>query len=309
MFCEGTLLRQGQFECTVMRKASTPPRRNLRDNTMEMARGHVADYETADHDVRTAAVQDSLECRNVTVTLKGASGPVDILVGLDFSISTGQFVSILGVSGAGKTTLLRVLGGLQSVAEGTVVCNGSPVTGPPPELVTVFQDYTNSLLPWRSVRRNVALGIEKDLSRKECSQRVDEALEVVQLQSSADEYPWRLSGGMQQRVQIARALAMHPSILLMDEPFGALDAMTKAALQDELLRVYDVTGATVVFVTHDVDEAVYLSDRLMILQGAPAGVGRDLEVPLPRPRDQLATKETSEYLALRHDVYTAVGGK
>ena len=248
----------------------------------------------------------SLECRGVAVTLPGASGPVDILDGLDFAIGAGHFVSILGASGAGKTTLLRVLGGLQPVAAGTAICNGSPVTGPPPGAVTVFQDYGNSLLPWRTVRRNVALGIERGLTRAECDHRVDEALEVVHLQDSADEYPWRLSGGMQQRVQIARALAMRPSILLMDEPFGALDAMTKASLQDQLQQVHTVTGATIVFVTHDVDEAVYLSDRLLVLRGRPANVGLDLVVPLPRPRDQLGTKESSEYLALRHEVFTAV---
>lgn len=248
----------------------------------------------------------SLECRNVGVTLLGASGAVDILAGLDFTVTAGRFVSILGASGAGKTTLLRVLGGLQETACGETLCNGQPVSGPPSGAVTVFQDYGNSLLPWRTVRRNVALGIEAGLSRSECRDRVEEALAVVDLLDSADEYPWRLSGGMQQRVQIARALAIRPSILLMDEPFGALDAMTKASLQDQLQQVHEVTGATIVFVTHDVDEAVYLSDRLLVLRGRPARVGLDLEVRLPRPRDQLATKESQDYLALRHEVFTAV---
>jgi NitT/TauT family transport system ATP-binding protein len=134
-----------------------------------------------------------------------------------------------------------------------------------------------------------------------------DALDMVELRASAEEYPWRLSGGMQQRVQIARALAMRPSVLLMDEPFGALDAMTKASLQDQLQRVHELTGTTVVFVTHDVEEAVYLSDRVLVLSGRPAGIGLDLDVALPRPRVQVTTKESPEYLQLRHQVYRALG--
>jgi len=253
------------------------------------------------------AVPASIECRDLLVRLTGSAGAVDILKGVDLSIQRGEFVSVLGASGSGKTTLLRVLGGLAPVTAGEVRCDGRPFSGPPPGVVTVFQDYSNSLLPWRTVRRNVALGVEGELGKAEAEQRIDEALEMVNLTSSAAEYPYRLSGGMQQRVQIARALAMRPSVLLMDEPFGALDAMTKASLQDQLQQVQAVTGTTVVFVTHDVEEAVYLSDRVVVLSGRPAAVGLSLDVPLPRPRDQVSTKESPVYLDLRHQVYAALG--
>jgi NitT/TauT family transport system ATP-binding protein len=250
---------------------------------------------------------ESLACDAVGVTLPGVSGPLDILRDVQFSVARGEFVSILGTSGSGKTTLLRVLGGLLSASAGTVRCHGVPVSGPPQGVVTVFQDYAHSLLPWRSVRRNVALGIEARCERAERERRVDEALTMVGLRERAEEYPWRLSGGMQQRVQIARALAMRPEVLLMDEPFGALDAMTKASLQDQLQQVQGLTGTTVVFVTHDVEEAVYLSDRVLVLHGSPARIGLSLEIPLPRPRHQITTKERADYLALRHRVYRSLG--
>jgi NitT/TauT family transport system ATP-binding protein len=249
----------------------------------------------------------ALECSDVRVTLVGAAGAVDILERVDLTVRPGEFVSLLGPSGSGKTTLLRVLGGLQGISGGEVRCNGTSVSGPAAGVVTVFQDYSNSLLPWRSVRRNVALGIEADSSKAECHERVEAALAMVNLQQSAEEYPWRLSGGMQQRVQIARALAMRPSVLLMDEPFGALDAMTKASLQDQLQRVQEATETTIVFVTHDVEEAVYLSDRGIVLKGKPASIGLSLDVPLDRPRNQITTKERPDYLHLRHQVYAALG--
>jgi NitT/TauT family transport system ATP-binding protein len=249
----------------------------------------------------------SLECRDLLVRLTGSAGVVDILRGVDLSIRRGEFVSVLGASGSGKTTLLRALGGLAPVTAGEVRSDGVVVSGPPSGVVTVFQDYSNSLLPWRTVRKNVALGVESKLDKAECEQRVDEALAMVDLTASAAEYPYRLSGGMQQRVQIARALAMRPSVLLMDEPFGALDAMTKASLQDQLQHVQAATGTTIVFVTHDVEEAVYLSDRVVVLTGRPAAVGLSLDVPLPRPREQITTKESPDYLDLRHQVYAALG--
>ena len=249
----------------------------------------------------------SFECRDLEVTLFGAAGAAVILQDVQLHVRQGEFLSILGTSGSGKTTLLRVLGGLQPGSSGTAEAQGKPISGPPDGVVTVFQNYAHSLLQWRTVRKNVALGIERKLSKAECNERIDEALAIVGLEESADEYPWRLSGGMQQRVQIARALAMRPSVLLMDEPFGALDAMTKATLQDQLQQVQKVTGTTIVFVTHDVEEAVYLSDRVVVLKGRPANVGTELEVKLDRPRHQITTKEQPEYLQLRHQVYEALG--
>jgi NitT/TauT family transport system ATP-binding protein len=254
-----------------------------------------------------ATSSTSFDCRDLRVTLVGASGPFDILEGIDLAVAPGEFISILGPSGSGKTTLLRVLAGLQAFSGGSLEYDGRTVSGPPTGVVTVFQDYSHSLLQWRTVRRNVALGIEGRMSRAECAERVSDALAMVNLEASANEYPWRLSGGMQQRVQIARALAMKPDVLLMDEPFGALDAMTKGSLQDQLQEVQRLTGTTVVFVTHDVEEAVYLSDRVLVLTGRPAGIGELLDVRLSRPRQQMTTKEDPEYLRLRHDVYEALG--
>ena len=248
-----------------------------------------------------------LSCQDLGVTLEGAAGAVPILAGVELAVHDGEFVSILGQSGSGKTTLLRVLGGLQPATSGTVRHRENSFTGPIDGLVTVFQDYTQSLLPWRSVRRNVALGVESKLTKAETAERVADALEMVGLSDRAEEHPTKLSGGMQQRVQIARALAMRPSVLLMDEPFGALDAMTKGSLQDQLQRVQAATGTTIVFVTHDVDEAVYLSDKVLVLQQKPASVGVELTVDLARPRHQLRTKEEPRYLELRHQVYAALG--
>jgi NitT/TauT family transport system ATP-binding protein len=261
---------------------------------------------TIDRAADTAATP-SFDCRDLEVTLHGAAGAAVILQHIDLQVREGEFLSILGTSGSGKTTLLRVLGGLQKASAGAVESGGKPVTGPPEGVVVVFQNYAHSLLPWRTVKKNVALGIEKQLSKAECAERIQAALSIVGLESSADEYPWRLSGGMQQRVQIARALAMRPSVLLMDEPFGALDAMTKASLQDQLQQVQELTGTTIVFVTHDVEEAVYLSDRVIVLKDRPASVGLMLDVNLERPRNQITTKEQADYLALRHQIYEALG--
>lgn len=232
-----------------------------------------------------------------------------VLDALDFDIRRGEFVSLLGGSGVGKTTLLRALGGLHPVAPTSkLTCWGQPIDGPPDRVVTVFQNYSESLLPWRTVERNVGLGLEGRVAASERREVVRQALEMVGLTESAGDYPWQLSGGMQQRVQIARAIVMQPLALLMDEPFGALDAMTKASLQDSLLRIHSQTAATVVFVTHDVEEAVYMSDRIFVLVGSPARLGAVVEVDLARPRSQVTTKEQPRYLELRHRVFEALGG-
>jgi NitT/TauT family transport system ATP-binding protein len=219
-------------------------------------------------------------------------------------VADGEFVSIMGRSGSGKTTLLRILGGLLPPTQSsTVAFHGQRINGPPEGVVMVFQNYAASLLPWRTIEKNVALGLEGKVEKAAMRQRVAESLAMVGLADRAADYPWQMSGGMQQRVQLARALAIRPSGLLMDEPFGSLDAMTKTLLQDELQRVHKGTGATVVFVTHDVDEAVYLSDRVLVLEGDPASIAHEIQVNLPRPRDQLTTKELPEYLKLRRIVY------
>lgn len=251
--------------------------------------------------------RDTFKCRDLTVELRSSEGVACICRSINFEVREGEFVSIMGRSGSGKTTLLRVLGGLLAPTPDSSVCYcGEQVDGPPTGVITVFQNYAASLLPWRTVEKNVALGLEGKVSKDEKAERVAEALAMVGLDKRAKDYPWRLSGGMQQRVQLARALAMRPSVLLLDEPFGALDAMTKTTLQDELLQVYEQTGATVVFVTHDVDEALYLSDRVLILQDNPATIGEEIAVQCPRPRDQIETKQSEAFLTQRRKVYKAI---
>jgi NitT/TauT family transport system ATP-binding protein len=247
----------------------------------------------------------TFQTRKLGVVLGGRP----ILDNVNLELRAGEFVSVMGRSGTGKTTLLRLLGGLLTpAARSELTFHGRPVDGPPEGVVFVFQNYAASLLPWRTVERNVALGLEAHTTKADRRGRVAEALAMVGLADRAGDYPAQLSGGMQQRVQLARALAMRPSVLLMDEPFGALDAMTKASLQDELQRVQARTGTTIVFVTHDIDEAVYLSDRVVVLDGSPATVAHDVEVDLPRPRHQLATKEMPGYLAVRRAVYDSIVG-
>ncbi|MEW6153663.1 MAG: ABC transporter ATP-binding protein [Actinomycetota bacterium] len=231
-----------------------------------------------------------------------------MLQGITADLREGEFVAIMGRSGTGKTTLLRVLDGLIEPAPGSEVrFRGQALDGPPKEAVFIFQNYAASLLPWRTIEKNVALGLEGRVpSKDEIRQRVTDALNMVGLAERAKDYPWRLSGGMQQRVQLARGLAMDACVLLMDEPFGALDAMTKSLLQDELLRVHQERKPTVAFVSHDIDEAVYLSDRILILGGIPATIVREVTVELPRPRHQLATKELPEFHRLRRLVYDEI---
>ena len=247
----------------------------------------------------------------VGVTFQSAKGPLEVLRDVNFEVARGEMLGIVGRSGTGKSTLLRVLGGLMMPTEGDIRLDGIPIAGPPAAAMTVFQDYSNALLPWRSVARNVALGLEGRVTEEERTSRVREALRLVDLEKFADELPWRLSGGMQQRVQLARALAMKPDVLLMDEPFGALDAITKQALQDELLQIHERTRPTIIFITHDIEEAIYLSDRVFVIAGSP-GTGEpgrlvlQAETRLPRPRDVIKTREMPEYLALRHTLVEAL---
>jgi NitT/TauT family transport system ATP-binding protein len=249
----------------------------------------------------------------VGVTFDTSEGPLEVLRDIDLDVRAGEIVAIVGRSGTGKTTLLRALGAQIRPTTGSVYLSDVELDKPTSRAITVFQDYGNALLPWRTVARNVGLGLEGRLPKSERQARVQEALELVHLGNSGDEYPWRLSGGMQQRVQIARALAMKPEVLLMDEPFGALDAFTKAALQDELLKVHAESGTTIVFITHDIEEAIYLSDRVCVISGS-SGAGLpgtlSMEVPtgLARPRDQISTRALPEYLALRQRLLLALHG-
>jgi NitT/TauT family transport system ATP-binding protein len=224
-----------------------------------------------------------------------------------FAIEAGEFVCVVGPSGCGKTTLLKCVAGLLPPSRGEVLLRGNPVTGPPERMALVFQEYSRSLMPWMSVRNNVLLPLRhKHLSRRERNSLVEDALGAVGLIRFMDRYPWQLSGGMQQRVAIARALAYQPSILLMDEPFASVDAQTRGDLEDLVLQVRAEFGITILFVTHDIDESVYLSDRIVVLTHSPTEVKEVIEVDLPRPRDQIATKELAEFTRLRAHVYRLI---
>lgn len=195
--------------------------------------------------------------------------PISVLQGVNFDIPSKQFCTIVGKSGCGKTTLLKIIAGLLRPSTGVVQLNGKTVTAPSSSVAVVFQDYSKSLLPWCTVRENVRLGLinENNLDESIKDKRVDDYLEKVHLLQSRDKYPWQLSGGMQQRVAIARALARHPDLLLMDEPFGALDAFTRLQLEDEVRGLTKKLGFTTLMITHDIDEAVYMSDRVLIMTG------------------------------------------
>jgi NitT/TauT family transport system ATP-binding protein len=249
---------------------------------------------------------DIFSCRGLSLGLTHHGARRRIIEDITLDVKRGEFLTIVGASGTGKTTLLRLLGGLQAASSGTVSFRGQPVDGPPDGVVVVFQDYSHALLQWRTVAGNVALGLEGTVAEPERSARVTQALEMVGLERCASDHPWQLSGGMQQRVQIARALALRPAVMLMDEPFGALDAMTKAALQDELLGVHARTGTSFVFITHDIEEAVYLGDRVVVLGGPPGSIHKVMTIDLPRPRDQIATRQAPEFLAHRLDIHAAV---
>ena len=234
----------------------------------------------------------------------GDKAPLTILQDISLAVREHEFVCIVGASGCGKTTLLRLLGGLLQPTRGQVTFRGQPVTGPDRALAIVFQDYARALLPWRTVAGNVELALEaRHVPRGERPQIIQDLLAQVGLADRADAFPLQLSGGMQQRLQIARCLAQAPQVLLMDEPFGALDAMTRQTLQDEVARLSADSGTTVVFVTHDLEEAIYLGDRVIAMESRPGRIGEVVDVDLPRPRNQLSTREDPRFLALRHRLF------
>jgi NitT/TauT family transport system ATP-binding protein len=232
---------------------------------------------------------------------------VHAIGGITFDVKSRELVCVVGPSGCGKTTLLRIMAGLLRPTTGQVTVLGKTVTGPPADLGLVFQDYSRSLFPWMRVGTNVEFPLKRSsLSKAQRKERVRESLRSVGLEGFEGKYPWQLSGGMQQRVAIARALAFRPNVLLMDEPFASVDAQTRAELEDLILQIRLEYDVTVVFVTHDIDESVYLADRVVILSSRPTHVREELDVPLPRPRHQVKTKELPEFAHLRSHVFEAI---
>ena len=229
---------------------------------------------------------------------------VEAIGDLAFEVHEKEFVCIVGPSGCGKTTLLKCMSGLLEPTRGEVRLHDQPIDGPPERMALVFQEYSRSLFPWMTIRQNVAFPLRRKQVDKD--KLVEEAIESVGLSGFADRYPWELSGGMQQRVAIARALAYQPEILLMDEPFASVDAQTRADLEDLVLELRGRYGVTIVFVTHDIDESVYLGDRVIVLTPAPTTVQEICEVGLPEPRDQVETKELPEFARLRAHVFRAI---
>jgi len=248
-----------------------------------------------------------LQVEHLSKTYGEGEDAVQAIGDIGFEVAEKEFVCIVGPSGCGKTTLLKCIGGLLEPSSGKVELHGRRVDGPPEQMAVVFQEYSRSLFPWMSVRQNVAFPLRrKRLDGGEAEKLVAESVESVDLTGFLDRYPWELSGGMQQRVAIARALAYQPEILLMDEPFASVDAQTRADLEDLILAIRERYGMTVVFVTHDIDESVYLGDRIVVLGNAPSKVEETLDVGLPQPRDQVETKELEEFARMRAHVFRQI---
>jgi NitT/TauT family transport system ATP-binding protein len=248
-----------------------------------------------------------LEIDSLAKTYGSDDKATEAIRSISFTVAERELVCVVGPSGCGKTTLLKCVAGLLAPTSGAAFLKGKAVTSPPEEMALVFQEYSRSLMPWSSVRNNVLLPLRhKPLSKAERSALVEESLEAVGLTRFIDHYPWQLSGGMQQRVAIARALAYQPSILLMDEPFASVDAQTRGDLEDLVLRVQEEYGITILFVTHDIDEAVYMADRVVVLTHAPTTVLEILPITIPFPRDQIGTKELPEFAHLRAHVYRLI---
>ncbi|MGX1544417.1 ABC transporter ATP-binding protein [Streptomyces adustus] len=248
-----------------------------------------------------------LDVRGLQKVYEGSGRRVEAVRDLTFTVEAGELVCLVGPSGCGKTTLLKCIGGLLTPTAGEVLLAEKRVTGPPPGMAFVFQEYGRSLFPWMRVAQNVDLPLkQKNLSKERRRELVADALGSVGLADAAGAYPWQLSGGMQQRVAIARALAYEPDVLLMDEPFAAVDAQTRADLEDLVRGLWRERGITVLFVTHDIDEAVYLGERVVVLSASPTVVQETLKVDLPIERDQLNTRVAPRFAELRTHVYAQI---
>lgn len=249
----------------------------------------------------------TLEVHGLKKSFSKGETQIPVLADVNFQVHPGEFVCVVGPSGSGKTTLLRCLAGLTTPTAGAAVFEGEQIVAPPSKLAVIFQDYSRSLLPWLTIEKNIELPLQKRrFPIEQRKQLIEESLINVGLANKGSLYPWEMSGGMQQRAAIARGLAYQPDVLLMDEPFAAVDAQTRIELEDLVLKMNRDLKMTVLFVTHDIDEAVYMGDRVVVLSGAPAKVSRDLTIDLPRNRDQITTKSLPEYGQLRAEVFELI---
>jgi len=246
-----------------------------------------------------------LVVQGLSKSYRQASGETTVAIGdITCHVEAGEFISFVGPSGCGKTTLLMSIAGLLAPTSGRVIVNGNPVAGPPANLVLLFQEYNKSLFAWRSVLGNVRFGLEARRGYSAgAGEKAKGLIELVGLKGFENHYPWELSGGMQQRVAIARALAYGPEVLLMDEPFGSLDALTRLELEDVLLRIWAELKTTILFITHDIEEAIYLSDRIWVLSRRPSRIIDEIEITFPRPRNQVTTRAEGRFMEIRNAIY------
>jgi NitT/TauT family transport system ATP-binding protein len=248
-----------------------------------------------------------LDVRGIKKVYESKDRTVEAVRDLTFTLQAGELACLVGPSGCGKTTLLKIMSGLLDPTAGEVLLEGKRVDGPPPGMAVVFQEYGRSLFPWMTVRENVELPLkQKKLATARRTELVEESLAAVGLAEAHAAYPWQLSGGMQQRVAIARAVAYEPHVLLMDEPFAAVDAQTRADLEDLIRDLWHRFQVTTLFVTHDIDEAVYLGQRVLILSNSPTVIRDDLPIDLPDERDQLTTRSSPRFAELRARVYEQI---
>lgn len=249
-----------------------------------------------------------LEVQSLSKSYRQAGGETTPAIGnISCQVEPGEFVSFVGPSGCGKTTLLMTIAGLLAPSAGRVVVNGKDVSGPPADLVLLFQEYNKSLFAWRTVLGNVRFGLEARGDRSSHAHgKAGSLIDLVGLKGFENHFPWELSGGMQQRVAIARALAYEPKVLLMDEPFGSLDALTRLELEDALLRLWAELKTTIVFITHDIEEAIYLSDRIWVLSRRPSEIIEEMPIDFSRPRNQLSTRAEGRFMEMRNKIYRQI---
>jgi NitT/TauT family transport system ATP-binding protein len=249
-----------------------------------------------------------LEIHGLSKSYRQASGETTIAIGnISCQVESGEFVSFVGPSGCGKTTLLMSIAGLIAPSAGRVIVKGREVSGPPANLVLLFQEYNKSLFAWRSVLGNVRFGLEaRGNHSTDANEKARALIELVGLGGFENHYPWELSGGMQQRVAIARALAYEPEVLLMDEPFGSLDALTRLELEDALLAIWAQLKTTILFITHDIEEAIYLSSRIWVLSRRPSQIIDEIDIGFPRPRNQVGTRAEARFMEIRNDIYRKI---